>query len=294
MSRRVHVIINPAAGQEKPILGKLNSVFHQNDIDWQVSVTLHAGDAYQQAKQAVENGVDIVGAYGGDGTLMEVANGVAGTDVPMAILPGGTANVLSAELSIPREIGKSAALMCKENLKTIHADMGSINNHHFLLNVGIGVTAEMVKGADRENKNRYGILAYFIAALRALLKSKNSVYNLTLDGKQVQTEGLACMIANIGSTGILGLKLSKKIRMDDGILDIIVMSEKNVSALLASTTNALFSEEKSIDTAFEHWQAKNITLETDPKQPVNADGEMTGETPMKISVWHKAVHIVIP
>ena len=95
MSKRVQVIINPTAGQDQAILGTLNRVFHDADITWDVSITNKAGDARRFARAAVEAGVDIVAAYGGDGTVMEVATGLIGSTVPLAIFPGGTANVMS-------------------------------------------------------------------------------------------------------------------------------------------------------------------------------------------------------
>ena len=173
-------------------------------------------------------------------------------------------------------------------------DMGKFNDQNFLINLGIGLTAQMVKEATREAKNRYGILAYAISALKALLKTKTIQFQLTLDGREIEAQGLACMIANGGGTGILGLNFSQSIHLDDGILDVIILSEKDLTLLLAASTNALFREGKHIETAFKHWQARNVVVKTSPSQPVNIDGEMAGETPIKVGIWHHAVKVVVP
>ena len=110
--RRVHVVINPAAGQDEPILNTLNRVFKEAEIDWDISLTKQAGDARQQAQTAAQSGVDIVAVYGGDGTVAEVASGLLGTSIPLAILPGGTANVLSVELGIPATLALACQLIC--------------------------------------------------------------------------------------------------------------------------------------------------------------------------------------
>ena len=89
---KVHVVINPSAGQDEPILNVLNHVFHPAGVDWDNSLTHKSGDATRLAAEAAASGVDLVAAYGGDGTQMEVANGLLGTGVPQAILPGGTGN----------------------------------------------------------------------------------------------------------------------------------------------------------------------------------------------------------
>ena len=79
---KVHVIINPAAGQDEPILNVLNDVFHPAGVAWEISLTHKSGDATRLAAEAAAAGVDLVAAYGGDGTRMEVANGLLGTGVP--------------------------------------------------------------------------------------------------------------------------------------------------------------------------------------------------------------------
>src|SRR6266542_5792616 len=78
--QRIHVIINPAAGHEGPVLGVLNKIFSQAEVDWDVFITKKAGDARRFAQEAVEAGVDAVGVYGGDGTVTEAATGLVGTE----------------------------------------------------------------------------------------------------------------------------------------------------------------------------------------------------------------------
>ena len=97
---KIHVVINPAAGQDEPILNVLNDVFHPAGVDWDISLTHKSGDATRLAAEAAALGVDLVAAYGGDGTQMEVANGLLGTGVPQAILPGGTGNAMAHDLGI--------------------------------------------------------------------------------------------------------------------------------------------------------------------------------------------------
>src|SRR6478752_6280044 len=101
--RKIHVVINPVAGQDTPILNVVNRVFQESDVEWDVSITKKSGDALKQTRQAVKDGADVVAAYGGDGTVAEVASGLVRTKTLLAILPGGTANVMSIELGIPTD-----------------------------------------------------------------------------------------------------------------------------------------------------------------------------------------------
>src|SRR5512139_4251609 len=112
---RVQVIINPAAGHDEPILNVLNDVFHPAGVDWDISITHKFGDASRLAKEAVAMGVDLVAGYGGDGTQMEVANGLIGSGVPLAMLPGGTGNAMAHDLNIPINLRQAAELIVTSN-----------------------------------------------------------------------------------------------------------------------------------------------------------------------------------
>ena len=90
--QHVEVIVNPASGKNRPILNTLNDIFRQYDIQWNISITHQEGDGERLAQQALEKNPDLVMVYGGDGTVMEVVNGIGDSDTPLVILPGGTGN----------------------------------------------------------------------------------------------------------------------------------------------------------------------------------------------------------
>jgi diacylglycerol kinase family enzyme len=98
--KKIHLIVNPASGQPKPILHIVNNVLHKHAIDWNVSVTHTDGSGAQLAQEAVQAGADLVTVCGGDGTVKDVINGLMAGEVPLAILPGGTGNALAHELNI--------------------------------------------------------------------------------------------------------------------------------------------------------------------------------------------------
>ncbi len=158
--KNVHVVINPASGQNQPILNVLNDIFHKAGVEWDVSITHKGGDATRQAKAAVEAGADLVAAYGGDGTQMEVANGLLGTGVPQAILPGGTGNAMAHELHVPLDLQQAAQLIVSSQ-KRRAVDLARSGERVYMLRAYTGVPAEA--GASREEKDRLGQLAYIRA-----------------------------------------------------------------------------------------------------------------------------------
>jgi hypothetical protein len=143
MTKSLYAVVNPAAGQPKPVLHTLNSVCRAAGVDWAVSVTMQSGDGRRFAQQALADGFDVVAAFGGDGTVMEVASALMGGDVPVAILPGGTANVMSTELRIPHDLTQACQLACGQNSTTKTVDMGRAGERTFMLRVAMGFDAEV-------------------------------------------------------------------------------------------------------------------------------------------------------
>ena len=130
------------------------------------------------------SGVDVVAAYGGDGTVMEVVNGLIGSDVPLGILPGGTGDILSVELQIPQTLEESAKLVGAADPRIRSLDVGKCGDRHFLLRLSTGLSARQIGMATREMRDQYGKLAYLIAALRALPSAKPARFHFTLDGQE--------------------------------------------------------------------------------------------------------------
>ena len=149
MVKRMHVVINPASGQPQPVLHTVNLVCHELDVDWDASITKASGDGHRFAQEALATDVDVVAAFGGDGSVMEVASALMGSQVPVAILPGGTANVMSTELRGPHDLTQAGQRACGQNSTTQTVDMGQVGEPTFMLRVAMGFDADHVIGATR-------------------------------------------------------------------------------------------------------------------------------------------------
>lgn len=337
MTRKIHVIVNPAAGQPQPILYILNSVFRRYNVKWDLSVCKRKGDGQRYAGMAVRAGADVVAAYGGDGTITEVACGLIEAQKRgegrseltlngcpyMAILPGGTANLLSIELGIPKDLTQAVELAANPNSFARRVDAGRVTHlegrilsrmpavdpatHHsvhldraarfsraktyFLLRVGIGFAARKVRIADRQLKRRYGLLAYSIAGLVALQQSSPANYRLVLDGEEINAQGLTCLVDNASNIGIAGIGVGVA-SVSDGLLDVILVKNSSFRSWLAMGAH-LAGADRQFD-SFMHFQAKNIRIEAEPSQPVQLDGELTGRTPLEIEVLPNVLEILTP
>jgi diacylglycerol kinase (ATP) len=297
--RRVHIIVNPASGQDRPVLSILNDVFHPSDIDWDVFVTKEAGDARRYAQQAVEAGVDAVGVYGGDGTVMEVASALVGRPVPLAIFPGGTANVMSVELGIPSDPAEACALISRGEAAVRAIDVGQVGEHYFLTRFSVGLEANVIEQTDRAQKDRMGLLAYMLNGLRELKDARLSRYTIDIDGQRAEVEGLMCLVANSGilspNSGIPGravLSFAPTISISDGLLDVLVIRRGNLAALLAVAAGMITGNE-NVEPLL-HWQGREVTVESDPPQTAQLDGEMLGQGPMHVRVVPNGLRVIVP
>jgi diacylglycerol kinase (ATP) len=289
--KRVQVIINPAAGKDEPILNTLNDVFHTAGVDWDARITHKAGDAARLAREAAAMGVDLVAGYGGDGTQMEVANGLLGTGVPQAILPGGTGNAMAHELNVPLTL-KEAAELIVTSTKRQAIDLAKNGDQIYMLRAYAGVNAE--DAASREAKDRLGQLAYIEASLKFFTKATQPHFRATVDGEVIEGYAMICFILNAGSIGgVLGISLPTigDVSLGDGYLDLYAVT-KGIQPLRAISYHIFGSGESQAGVY--HWRGKEITLDADPPQDVWIDGEIGGKTPFVTSVLPQALEIVVP
>jgi YegS/Rv2252/BmrU family lipid kinase len=286
------VIINPAAGHNEPILNVLNHVFHQAGVDWDISLTHKFGDATRLAKQAAESGVDLVAAYGGDGTQMEVANGLLGTGVPQAILPGGTGNAMAHELKVPINLRQAAELIVNSP-KRCAVDLARIGDQIFMLRAYTGLSAD--NAASRESKNKYGQLAYVQAALKFIRNVPETHFRATVDGEVIVGEALIVFILNAGSIGgVMGIEIPEvgEVSVSDGYLDLYAIT-KGLKPLRA-ISKYLLHRENDANVGVYSWKGQEITIEAATEQDVWIDGEIGGKTPFTVVALPQALEIVVP
>ncbi len=290
---KVHVVINPAAGQDEPILNTLNDVFHSAGVEWDISLTHKSGDATRLAAEAAASGVDLVIAYGGDGTQMEVANGLLGTGVPQAILPGGTGNAMAHTLGVPINTREAAKLIVTST-KRRAIDLAKIGDQFFMLRAYCGLSSE--DAASREQKDRLGQLAYVQAALKFIREVPETHYRATVDGEVIEGEALIVFILNAGSIGgVMGLEIPEigDVDISDGYLDLYAIT-KGLKPLRA-ISKYLFHRENDANLGVYCWKGKEISIEAaTTEQDVWIDGELGGKTPFTTTIVPQALEIVVP
>lgn len=297
----ITLILNPASGVNRAALEAISAYLDGlPDVQYTTHTTENQGDATRFAREGAAAGTHLVVGYGGDGTMMEIAEGLRGTNVPFGILPGGTANVMAVELGIPGDLTGALDLIFKNPHHLREVDMGSIDQQPFLLRAGIGYEAEVSATAERAAKKARGRLAYFENALNRLRKLRPVRYVITVDGETHIARGITCMICNSSNIGLPNLRLTHQTDVSDGLLDVIVINSIRPGSILRVIWSILRSllpvqARSNGQAVIDHWQGKNITVGINHRQVIAYDGEFLKRAKrVSATIVPGAVCIIVP
>jgi YegS/Rv2252/BmrU family lipid kinase len=176
--------------------------------------------APEKAKEAMENGAELLLVWGGDGTVRRCLDAVAGSGVPIGILPAGSANLLARNLGIPEDLDVALDIAMNGSIRTL--DVGVLNGERFAVMAGSGFDAVLVGKAD-DRKALLGRFAYVVAGLRAT-KSDRVMARIDVDGGRWFDGRVSCVLVGNVGTAMGGLEVFPDARTDDGKLEIGVVS----------------------------------------------------------------------
>jgi YegS/Rv2252/BmrU family lipid kinase len=226
-----------------------------------------------QAQSAVSAGVDLVIACGGDGTVTACAEGVVHTQVPLAIIPLGTGNLLARNLGLPTDVDEALTVALGSTQQPV--DAGQVNGKLFVVMAGLGLDARMLDDASETLKKRIGWLAYAISAVRHLGDRPVRV-TVTADGGTSRRMLASTLI--VGNVGWLrgGLPLLPDARPDDGMLDAVVLRARGLAGWLGVTADVLRRRERRDRVYRIKFSELRVTMSR--RQPWELDGEVMGST----------------
>ncbi len=293
---RILVVLNPVAGTTDPrdVRGVVERMFaHRSSTSYSLYETAEADDVTEIVRRRLAEGFDVVVASGGDGTVSSVAAALIGTDIPMAILPAGTANVFARDLRIPSDLSAAAALLDDEpRLRAV--DVMQRGQTSFLLNVGVGLTARMMRRADRDAKSQLGFFAYVLAGLGTLRNARRRRFRIIADGNSHVFSAVEVFVVNCPALGVPHVRIGDGIRVDDGRIDVFVFRPKRLTDYLRIAGSILFSRERE-NSHITHLSVEDtVIIECHEALPVQGDGDVIASAPLTIRVRPRAVRILVP
>lgn len=294
-----HLIYNPIAGQSnaEEDLNLIQKIL-EPQLHLEVHLTTPEVSAAELAQRAIAAQPDIIIAAGGDGTISTVAGQLINTNIPLGIIPRGTANAFAAALGIPTTITPIRSA-CEVILagKTVVVDAAYCNDLPMILLAGIGFEAETVERASREAKNRWGPLAYIIAGFQQLNQQELFETEIEIKGVVRTFKAAAVTIANAAPPSSIMAQGMGEVVANDGLLNVTIAAPENElkivntmvdllgAALLGTPTNRL---------DIINLRTQKIKVRTKPAQKVVVDGEIIGTTPVEIQCIPNGLTVLAP
>lgn len=292
------VIVNPAAGnaESEATRAALERLACLADGSCVVHRTTRDDSPTALARAAAGQGCDLVVAAGGDGTVSAVADGLVGTPAALGILPLGTANVLAQELGIPTEVGEAAELLAGSYaVRTI--DAMRVGDRHYFTQLGVGLDALMIRDTDPEQKQRFGRAAYLWTAAKQVLGFRPHRFSIAIDGgRRLRPRTAQVVVANCGTLGMPPFRWGQGVRVDDGRVDLCIVRGPTIPGFLALAWHSAFGRRRPKDspTLIYHAASRSIAISADVPLPVQADGEVIGQTPIEVAVVPVALRVAAP
>ena len=227
-----------------------------------------------QARAAVQGGADLVMACGGDGTVTASAAGLAGTGIPLAVIPLGTGNLLARNLGLPTNLGDALTVALTGRNRQL--DAGIANGSLFLTMAGLGLDAKMLDGASEPVKKQFGWAAYVVSALRHLRDRPMRVSLRTDSGQPLRRRASGVIVGNVGALQG-GLQLLPDAQPDDGLLDVVVLTARGWADWLAVAVHVLLRRSGATAQVTRR-TCRELRIDTDRAHPWELDGEVMGST----------------
>jgi len=281
------VILNPAARSEraKRSRARVESLAAGSVI----CATSRSGEAERLARRAAQEGFEKIVAAGGDGTINEVVNGLAGSKATLGLLPVGTMNVFAMELGLPvHDLDLCWNIIQNQNTRLV--DLPSANGKYFVQLAGVGLDAQVVKETSTRLRRNFGPLSYLISAAQIAARQPPRLF---IESENASIEEGSFVL--IGNGRLYGgpFPFFKHAVIDDGLFDVVVFKRLGYLEIIKYLQNVVFSSEIRVP-EIEYFQTRRLRVDTDQSVPVELDGELVGNCPVEFRVRERSLQVLVP
>ena len=293
MENRRHIlaIINPVSGigSKDKIPRLIDTVVDNDHNDVSIVMSEYAGHAREIAAQAVQDGIDVVVAIGGDGTVNEVGSAVCGTDTALAIVPSGSGNGLARHLRI--SMNASRALQVLNNGVVGKFDYCTVNGKPFFCVCGMGFDAAV--SYKFSNEGTRGFITYVKTALSEYVNYKPQAYKIDIDDKSMTDKAFVIACCNAAQYGNNAF-IAPRATMQDGLIDVTVMHPFSPAAspLIGAR---LFLRQLNSDNHVSIYRGKHVVIERRHDDVIHIDGDPV-MMPARVVIENvsKGINILVP
>ncbi len=282
------VILNPAARSQRARHQRAHvEALAGNSVV--ICATSKSGEAEGLARRGAQEGFERIVAAGGDGTIHEVVNGLAGSEAALGLLPLGTMNVFATELGFPtHDLARCWTIIEDGNTRLV--DLPSANEKHFAQLAGVGLDAQVVKETSMAMKRSFGPLSYLIQAAQIAARVPP---RLTIESESTSIDEGSFVL--IGNGRLYGgpFPFFKRAVIDDGLLDVVAFKRLGYLEIIRYLQNVLFSSDIRAPEV-EYFQTRYLRVSSDQDVPVELDGELVGTCPVEFRVQKQSLRVLVP
>ncbi len=270
--KRAAVIVHPA--KQEDLSAFRDAVLRvMTELGWAEPLwrETSAGDPGQGlVEAALRDGVDLVLASGGDGTIAACVAALAGSGIPLGVLPAGTGNLLARNLGLPLSLEEALAVAMTGTERWL--DVGEVNGRLFAVMAGVGFDADLLAGASEELKARVGWAAYVLSGLRQLRARPMKAVLHADDAAPLRCRASGIVIGNVGS--LQGnIRLLPHAAPDDGLLDVAVMPARGLAGWLRLAAGLMVRRRSG---TLHQLTCRDLRIELDRARSWEIDGEVAG------------------
>jgi len=294
---RIAIIINPISGSGgRPDVARQRAeraaaMLDARQVEGRVVVTERAGHARELTQAMVAQGVDTVAAWGGDGTVNEVASALAFTSTALAIVPSGSGNGLARELGVPLNGERALQVALDGDDRTI--DAGELDGHLFFNVAGLGLDARVAHRFSAGGTGRRGFSRYLEITCQELFSYRPTEHLIVADAVSIRSRALLIAIANSRQYGN-GALIAPEARIDDGLLDIVVIDHRSPFMALLQVPRVFLGQVGSVKGVTMR-AAKAIEITSDGPTFFHVDGEpKVGSATVAARVHPAALRVKVP
>ncbi len=286
--RKTAIILNPAARSERAshLCAEIDALAATSA---KIFRTTRRGQARALAEQALNEGFEQIVAAGGDGTINEIVNGIAGSDATLGLLPMGTMNVFATELGLSRNLRECWEVIRAGTEREI--DLPLANGHAFVQLAGVGLDAQVVQETSWTSKKTFGPLSYLISAAQIAARKPPRLIVEPTDAPS--SEGSFVLIGN-GRLYGGPFPVFTDARIDDGLLDVVVFKNLGYLDIARYLHGIAFGSHLRLRDV-DYFRTERLTVSCeDAAVPVEVDGEVMGSVPVNFYFHPKRLRVLAP
>ncbi len=281
------VILNPAAHSDRATraIARVEALAQ----GCTVCTTSAPGEAEILARHAVREGFETIVAAGGDGTIHEVVNGLAGSNVTLGLLPMGTVNVFAMELGLPSH-SLELCWNIIQGANTRVVDLPSANDKYFVQLAGVGLDAQVVKETSANLKRNFGPLSYLISAAQVAARKPPRLF---IESEDTPVKEASFVLIGNGRRYGGPFPFFKQAVINDGLVDVVLFKQLGYLEIIKYLQDVFFSSEIRLPEV-EYFQTRRIHVASEQEVPVELDGELVGQCPVEFQIRERTLRVLVP